>query len=95
MICMRLPKSLLYVELVDSGLLVLVARQQYGRGEVGTVGRVGEALGFEAYGTAGGEGGSVSALETIQPVARIELHGHFGGIDLHGASAHGILAGGG
>ena len=75
-------------ELVHRLLCVNLARLEDDAGEVGTVGAVGEVLCLETECTVLAEGGSVGALESVQPVAAVELHAGLSGVHLHHTSAH-------
>ena len=78
-------------EPIDSFLLILFARLQNDRWEVGMVRTVREVLRLETDGTAAWECRSVLPFIAVGPVICIELYTRFGSIDLHCASADGFF----
>ena len=77
-------------EFVYCLLLVLFARLEYDRREVGAVGRVGEVLRFKTYCAAAWERSSVLALVAVGPVVGVELYARFCCVNFHHAAAYGF-----
>ena len=68
-------------------MLVLLSGMQDHRGEVRTVGRVGEVLGLETYGTSVRERSTLYTLVTGCEVSCVELHARLGGVALECTTA--------
>ena len=77
-------------EFVNGFLLILFARVEHHRGEVGAIGRIWEVLCFKADTTSSWEGGTVLSFISICPVVSVELHTRFGGVNLHCATRIGL-----
>ena len=68
-------------------MLVLLSGIQDYRGEIRTVGRVGEVLGLEADSAATGECSTLNTLVACGEVCGVELHAGFCGVALQRAAA--------
>ena len=75
-------------EFINCFLLILLARVQHHRGEVGAVGRIGEVLCLKADATSSWEGGSMLPFVAVGPIVGVELYARFGGINLHRATRY-------